>query len=589
MTRGTSHVFYTDPNVPPQADSTFVKVVVKPSKIVVSERVLRKTGNPEKLSEVVLSRKFYELHANSHGDKYLKVFTQTVENNNHLCDSTVDLLNIGNLESLLGDSSVSNNTEYIAEPPGLKAFLRTSIMRWFSEHSLTSLLSVLFPALKNFGESIDSPKERLKLSEILRSVLIIMEGEMDEKAFAGIRNALRDNPDWESFIQAVCAEGVLVSDEDVATISQHPNFLRLASWKLGFTISEIQKMGQLPYDFMTTFISRKVDYKCLQFMMDYLPENQRSGAMTLLFDLSHRYVKAKQEGQAISNFQPGDTWLSKVTLPVEKVPQPVRSIIAQDLLNRLRDGVEPQIANIENRTTEPWTPVKTGLYATFAKGFAEHVVEPTLKSDLTVHDIGNRFRELFGFSFPLEEGSYIHTSRTGQLWTDASNENNSMLQRLKSPYRNTFSESLDNKYYYVTESGEYCALEQEIYSLDALMELIEIGARRINKKLVKLGREVNTANRGAYLNFSHQERNSRTAWHYYDLGVTNASKIIALKMFKIKSDAEVQMYAQLPDAMFFEILGLIDSRTIDIAHYYGQRKFGSTAANLYLDTMDGLI
>lgn len=588
MTRETSHAFYSKPSVPPKENSTFVKVIVQPAKITVSERVLRQNGHSEKLSEVVLSRKFYELETNSHGDKYLKVFTQTFESKDgRRYDSTVDLLNLGSVESLLGGFSL-RITEFITEPPELKTFLRNSIMRWFSEDSSAPLLPILFPALKDLGESID-PSERLKQSEILRSVLLTMEAEMSEKKFAEVRNALRDSSNWESFIRTVCSEEVVASDEDVATISQHPSLLRLATWKLGFTISEVQKMGETPYSFMITFLSNKVDYSCLQFMLDYLPENQRSGAVTLMFDLSRRYVKAKREGKNNSSFRTGNTWLPKVILPVERVPQTVRPILAQDLLNRLRYGFEPQIANIENGITATWAPVTTDLYETFSKGFAKHVVEPTLKSDLTVDDIENRFKELFGFSFPLEEGSYIHTSRTGKLWTDDSNQVSSLLERLKSPFRNSFSSGFTNKCYYLAESGEYCALHQDIYSLDALMNLIEIAAERINKKLVKLGREVNATNRGAYLNLGHRERNSRTAWRYYDLGVTNAHKIVALKMLKIRSDAEIQMYAQLPDDIFFEILSLIDSHTLDTAHYYGQAKFGATAAHLYLDTMDGLI
>lgn len=597
MTIGTTHIFYSDPDELHAAGSDFVKVIVKPTQIIVSERVLQETRDPQKLSEVALHRYFFDLKTNQHGVRYVTYSTQDFADG-PIRDGSIEVLFRGDL---LASSSETRFTQTVREPPLFRDFLNSCILDWFADgegeepFSDLSLVvtRILFPALADLGKN-DSLKVRIKKDKRISSVLQSLETSMDEDSFEQIRLALRESSDWATFVRSVCPTDVVLTDRDVDALTDNVSLLRVAVMNLGVRISEMKTKGLLHSDFINTFLLNKVDYQCIKFMLDHLPADERVNATRLMFDLASRYVKAKIDGRTSSAFKPGEGWLGKVMLPMEKIPASVRPVMAQEILTTLREGVQSQIDDIENQRVDFWMPVRTGLYDTFIKGYTKHVVTPSLKTSLRVKDIEDRFQELFGLSFPLEENIFIHQSVSGKFWSSNSTKSKDpdFVQRLENPVSKppvVDYEAADNEHYYINSKGEFCALSRELYSLDSLMSLIESGAKAIDKKLIKLGREVTPANRGAYFTFTHRSRNSRSAWDYIDLGVIEPSKIIALKICKITEEADIRVYSALPDEMFFGLIDLIDSSAAFTAQYYGTNEPYNTATGFYLDTIDGLI
>lgn len=108
---------------------------------------------------------------------------------------------------------------------------------------------------------------------------------------------------------------------------------------------------------------------------------------------------------------------------------------------------------------------------------------------------------------------------------------------------------------FYTNEGEWVYLDT-VHSLDDLLFVIEEGAKRAEEHLERLGRKISLENKVSYLSFPGNERKFRNTWRYYDLGITDLDRILALKQAKIHSKEDIIAYGGLPDEMFKELVQL---------------------------------
>lgn len=583
MTDKTSHVFHS---VDEHSNPVLARVFITPNTIAVSERVLRETITPGVMTEVVLHRLYYELKTNTHGDKYLKI-TRKFDT---ITEDDVSLPTLKRKELVW-----SNYYIVLDNWSELENVINETICEWFDYPKDTELGTIkaglLFPALRNL-ESMNAKYKAMFNPQDL-SALNLALGRKSRVA-----QALRGNSDWASFVKDLCSEEAIVNEEDVDDILSLPDLglFHLATMRLGMSISEANQLGTATSDFLSTFTSEG-DRRCIRFMLEYLPDSQRLFSTELVFDIATRFIKLKQSGYTISTERASadlmSIWRSRWVLPVQRIPTNLRPALAQALLERLSEGVEPSITQVEeekDQRPDGVHSIELNLFETFTHWFAEYVVEPSLQTQLTQYDVEKRCGELFGPDFSdLSQYILFDNSKTGMFWHhNPANMGADMALLLQSALRRSAAYHEIHLGYdcYMSSEGKLITQKEAIYSLDYLMDLIEISAKETDKALIKLGRAVTTENRVAYLTFHPSERGVKSSWHYYDLGVTESRKIVALKMCKIANEDDIRTYAALPDELFYELIGLLNERAVERSEYLRSQEYYRTEATRYLEEVE---
>jgi hypothetical protein len=249
-------------------------------------------------------------------------------------------------------------------------------------------------------------------------------------------------------------------------------------------------------------------------------------------------------------------------IELHRIPSPLRPKLAREFLKSLQETYEEMLNSESSRMH---SQINNELSNVFRYWFAQVVLEPSMKTELTVEDVETHFHSLF--NTPLRNGpSLIHLIRkkdTVFCGISLSNHRYSkdIFTSLKALVRKLPKGKGAGAGFhwlngYVAEDGAFVMSSYEFYSLDDLRTIIDRGTAIVDEYLVELGRDITPENRCAFLTFAHKDRKFKNTWKFYDWGVTDPAKILALKKSKVVRKQDVQMYNELPDEMFYELLSL---------------------------------
>lgn len=584
-----------------------------------------------------LSRQYeYELKANSNGDKYLVLKNKEPDVfwiKNELTtgvavdwqDNTLQMVKFFQHQKTRMLGYEIKGLEGL--PESFYSLLTQTICGWF-DHPLDANLGALgpqifFPALKGC-----SSKRSAWLLELIEF----------QETFPEVIIALRENSDWISFLKAISAEGMVVTDGDLSRLVRNPQRLRIAAMKLGRTVNEIDAL--MVRDFSDTFFAYRANEMCIRFMLRYLPEEQRLEATELLFNIASRYTVLKNNvsmNRALGLEDDEEDWddeedeldwrcyeelsededdedcedeeeredyfMLNGPLPPEQkaplhlIPRPARPSLAKSLLEALH-RVEHQIAEVEKRKDPSTLNIYSGFFQTIYFWLIEFSA-PTMQNNHTKQDMVNHFEKYFGSAFSSQISSIEPIdSRVGLIWPIADRDiyqsidgdmyQPPIIKLLEYSTNNSIKNSRSNvvaaicdEGYYITNDNSFARLDyfecrEGYYSSNDMMKLIQEGARKIDKKLFKLEREATPENRSAYLLLNHKERDLAKTWYYYDLGITDPRKIIALKLAKVKDERQIVEYSQLPNDLFDEIISLLGNYILLDSMFFGNIRLDKT-------------
>lgn len=540
MTSPASYVFHEERN--PQGErkeqANLTRVFVADNKITIYTKRLVKNPKTDTLHERTIGKDILSLHENANGTKYLKHFRK-------------------NLGSTLTDFSLKSITGKLFEYPitlisseGLE-FIDQTVLGWFGYDSQRSLEDVkgllLFPALR--GAGLSGSKLPALLSEL-------------QKDYGTITKALRENDSWLDFIMDICKPTMKTMNDAAIVDAYVEELLPIAMMDLGAPLSELYEdnsytLIQIRKSFMS------LDLKFLNFMFKYIPSSSRGEALNTLLALVRVHQVRKQlrnpMGKAIFSYVNSDVNLNKI-------PLKLRSKLAVEFLKSLKETCSEVSKSMATSNTQ----VATELCNVFRYWFAQLILEPSLKTELTVETLENRFQELLGS--PLQnDPSPIQFVKKPNLTFCILNQSNiggkkelyhsdvfTSLKALVNKLPN--NKGIDAGYHllngYVAVDGDFMLSSGEFYSLDDILQMIEDGILIVDEQLRKLGRKVTPENRLAFLSLGIKERKFKGTWKYYDLGVTDPYKILMLKKNKVFGKKDIQTYSALPDEMFYEFLAL---------------------------------
>jgi hypothetical protein len=548
----SSYVFYEQRNSlqKREENTKLIRVFVTDKKVTIYSKRMVRAAKSGVLFEKIVAQQTVSLHENRHGVKYLKVFTKS------LGGSITDI----SLKSLRNKFFESLQVQLLAKPlisEECRLLVEKTILSWFGTGFwLTNLEDVkhklLFPALK------DSSFPRTTL-------LLAMLSEL-QSDYHTVTKALRENNSWMSFIMDVCKNTVKTMDDAVIVHSYPEELLPIALMNLGENLSDLyDRERDALLALRRRFLS--LDLKFLDFMFKNLSSESRADALMTLFALVREYV-SRQSLRNSSQFH-----YVNDNLNLDRIPRELRPNLAEEFLKSLKE-THSEVVNTERTMS---VQIQTELSNVFRVWFAQLVLEPSLKTQLTVKEVESRFMELFNVplknnstpvKFIKNKGSVVcilsHASSKGK----SEQYHSDVFVSLKALVRKLPKEKGTGAGYhymngYVMEDGHFVLSSGEFYSLDDIMQMIEQGAAVVDEQLTKMGRKITPENRLSFLTLGSKERKFKNTWKFYDWGVTNPERILVLKKAKVFAKRDVQTYNELPDEMFYELLSLEAGTTLN--------------------------
>jgi hypothetical protein len=544
MTSPSSYEFYSarNPLRERKEGTDIYRVFITEKKITVYSKVLVKTSKSGVLFEKIAAQKTFSRHENRNGTQYLKRFTKSPGGS--INDTSLDVLTVK-----LHNNSTSSLSDNLPQP--CRDLVERTILSWFGlEDKDVTLLDVqdelLFPILKD----TEFPRD-LTCAKTL-STLQGMTGT--------VTKALRENDTWSDFILELGHPTVHTVD-DFSIIKDHPNeLLPLAGMELPPLSVMYAKNKHTLLNVSSAFTA--LDLSLLRFMFKYLPYESRFEGLQAMFDLSRMHFNIPHELSFRSYRRP-------ISLEgiIKQIPSNRRVELAEKLLGKL---VSKSVEGFKTAVFQQGFLV-TQLAHTFRYWFAQEISEPKLQSQLTVEDIDARLTELFGSALAKKQTPAQFHIKEDLVFCSLSTQPGTASTLLYGPNPFVALFSLGKKKTpkakgikhhdfilngFVGDDRVFVPVYGELYSLDDLMQTIENGVEALDSKLVKMGRKVTPENRAAYLTLRSRERDFKNTWKYYDLGVTDVTKILALKKAKITKKDEIQTFNELPDEMFYELTAM---------------------------------
>lgn len=540
MTNSTSYMFHEDrnPNGERKEGANLARVVVTDTQVTIHNKRLVKTPKGDSLFEKTIGKDIFSLHENANGTKYLKHFRKK------LGSATSTDVSLKSLTGKLFEYPITLISDECLE------FIEKTVLDWFGYDYRRSLdeikAQLLFPALRNAG----LPSET-KLSSLLSEV---------QNDYGTVTKALRENDSWLAFIMDICKSTMKTVNDAVIVDTHIEELLPVAMMNLGRTLSILYKEHKYTLlELRKSFMS--IDLKFIHFMFKYLPASSRGDALATLLGL----VRAHQVRRQLRNPKNKINFAyvnSDVAL--NKVPLKTRSRLASEFLKSLKETYD----EVSNSIATSNTQVETELCNVFRYFFYQVVLEPSLKSELTVETVETRFQELIGTPLrsdpsPIEFVRKRTTSFCILAAIDTKKElyySNVFMSLKALVTKLPKNRGIDAGYHflngYVAVDGDFMLSSGRFYSLDDIMQMIEAGVTTVDEHLSKLGREATPENRLAFLTLGIKERMFKSTWKYYDLGVTDPYKILMLKKNKVFGKKDIETYNALPDEMFYEFLAL---------------------------------
>ena len=552
MTSPSSYVFFHKDNHREERkeDAHLVRVFITDRRMTVYSKQIVRTAKSGVLFEKILAQQTYSLHENSHGEPYLKRFSKSASGS--ITDTSLEVAVTNRSAS---DRLISNG--FSAKCMELQ---ESTILGWFGLNYMPGSLesnkvSFLFPALRDKLFPRDAGISRVLADLQVRD--------------SNVTKALRENSSWESFIRDICKPTVQTT-EDIALIQKYPcTLIPIGSMELPSISTMYKEDGETLLNVVSAFNPR--DLGILNFMLKYLPANRRSEAYRLLFDLTRIHMERRD------NSLPMHRFIQSAEASLKRVPAKLRPELAEELLKRLKITYndESPLYYVDSYLHMP-------LANTFRHWFAQAVLEPQLKTSVTMEDIRNRYLKLFAVELPETSSPLRFHSKEdlkfcslhmlysrGKIDQYHTNLFSSLIalvskQRPQDKGAGTGYSMLNG---YVNEVGDFVPLSGGLYSLDDILHIIEAGAAETDERLTKMGRKITPENRTAFLTFGNKERKFKNTWKYYDWGVTDAERIMALKKAKVAKKTDVETYNALPDDMFYELLALESGKELITASY----------------------
>lgn len=531
----------------PREGTHLARAIVKGEKISIYTNMLTKS-NTGKLFETMSNVVVYSTHVNDHGVKYLKVQKRVPQGD--LEDVTVELM---------AYKEVLYYVQFLASSKALEKFLEKAISRWFkipySPNQLKEHPRILFPALTGNAEELRPLLKELRELDVVS----LHDGR--------VPNALRTSADLSSALKSICGKTVQ-SETDISLLLHNPNLLHIADMKLGMTLSEFVASGGPIFPDWINRPTRQV----LKFLLEHLPDTKRESILNILRDSKASPLLHAERSASREETYWGDAChyaISCVRLNLSKVQ---REVLAEELFQCFTLPLEKVLGR---------SPRERVLIGQLQRWMAENIVEPEVVSEATVEDVNAVFHELLmpdcahgldvscehgkaakGIRFKIDQrGTTFCTVSDSYALTPIGEENYtdlaSNLVLLAGRSNGRILHIKLGGHVYVTSDGKQILLDGDIYTLDKIIELIRRGVKETDKQLARLGREITPQNRVAYLTFgtfAKEERKLKSTWLYYDLGVTEPSKIVALNEARITNPRDIEMYASLPDDMFYDFL-----------------------------------
>lgn len=549
----TSYLFPESPPLVREEGAEFSRVIVTPNKMTVVEKRFIRTTKSGVLFERVQRMTTYMVCENSSGVKYLKILTK---------ERGASKVNDSSLATLKQARLAANNTLSGHNQPLVQLIDRT-ILNWFGYECRSGLIDMvkngmLFPALEDGGAPLATK------AASLANALVLLQKDMGT-----ITKSLRENSKWSDFVKEISSSAV-VTKEDVALVTDHPHFLKAATLDLGVTLSELWNNDRDALNSLHQAFTW-LDMNLIRFMLENIPHDKRKRVVENVLYIARTY---HSQNSWNGNYQYQhfglQTTSDRVTL--KRVPEASRNELATILAASLSDFVG--MTALKDYASNSFTGLTTGLSHAFRYWFAENVVNKALKTERTREEVGELFAKLFG-DLPASEiqsnGYFYRTSKGDdflgafevgpiEYQTDLFSGLLGVLKRVPTS-RGSASPELNG---YVNEKGSFVPLTCHIYSLDDVVQIVEDGVAELDSRLAKLRRDITPENRVAYLTYGHKERKFANTWRYYDLGVTDPERVLALKMAKITRKDDIALYADLPDDMFYDFLETGSGKTLTV-------------------------
>lgn len=544
MTSPSSYEFYHPSNVlrERKEGTQLYRVFITDKKITLYSKIIIRTTKSKVLFEKVIDQKTYSLHNNHKGERFLKCFNRSAG---------------GSITDMSLSLALDKNRIMPSLPEDCNLLIEKNILSWFGDDYVDSTFQevkeeLFFPVLKD-----DSFPRNIGTSLTLSGM---------QKKTAKVTEAMRESSSWHEFIINLCPTVHTLNDLDVIKNNSLSALLPIAVMELPPMSALFSIYGDTITHVVNTF--DKVDVSLLGFMFKYLSLGDRIIGLDAMMSLTNFHLRSFKE----NNFYHYSRY-ELTEKDMSKVPARLRPELARKLLKTLV-SIDGSIKD-KGQASFKDSYLMTYLTHTFRYWFAQKVMEPQLETVSQTEDLDDRFMELYGIPFPKEspllefhevgrpeeeEALGFYSIKRSQLIIPNPEYHFDKLGSiisLGSPVTERGSGcSYASMNGYVGEDGLFVPVSGELYSIDDIMYMIESGTTKIDSYLIKMGRETTPENRLAFLAFRHKERKFKNSWKYYDLGVTDIDKILALKKANITAKRDILTYMELPDEMFYELTAM---------------------------------
>lgn len=485
------------------------------------------------------------LHVNASGKKYLRA---------------VQTDSVGREHEWAFDVSRKWVINNLGMPFGAKLIFNDAVCKWLGSNSRDYIARengpwAFYPALRTLpvwkaGYSNDWHVERLVLN--LMSSLSVVECRTGR-----LRDALTGNSDWNSFICDVIKETTDDSIETMALIvnnsADEPSLLEIAALGTGRPFSKLcQDDWEAVRAYAVSFSS--FDKHAIHFMLEHLPEEMKADTTQTLLLMINAW-KTTGHGFAEPLRRESDT-----SGPFVRVPEELQRDLALELYKSLKNSGVLMKNDLDEYFEIPTRFLPTQLQDSYHDWFYEIVFQPSIASDASKEDVIELHKTLFGVE--CSELEFYETDKqTTFCHLRAEQEDQPLvifatLATLIHAFPESKESSLNYNEYVDAEGCSEVMPQGAIYSPDDMVAVLKLGAETVDRALNSLDREITPDNRCAYLTLPPPLRDHKNSWRYYDLGVKEPGKISALRKACVTDVDEITPYAQLPDEMFYEIIGL---------------------------------
>lgn len=271
-------------------NATIYRLTLKDDSLAVSTLVKTRGINGGYFYKKITTR-LYNVHTNSHGEKYLRV------------------MEITGRGKLLTVTPHSLRSKQLIQPSSLP----------FCEEMMTAINNHLFKILGFSLEGYDSDStDRISKDSPVFLCYPFMRDKKNRKFVVsliheitkrkrtlhyngerGLTKALRESKSIEDFVKIICYKSAVKTKEDVQDIIQFPEYLQVfTAFDLSMGASEAVRSGYASLFSKFHEYANNVEMTSVNFLLKYLPKNRRSEVLELVSRMSE--FRREQEKQSLA-------------------------------------------------------------------------------------------------------------------------------------------------------------------------------------------------------------------------------------------------------------------------------------------------